>query len=186
MRVLTTSLAIACPRRTRWTAYACSRARPSEQRRSSRRSALDRSPRTRSPLRSRRSGSPFTSKRRPPSRARGLVRSRSSAFSGRCPMPGRVAAQAARCRVLHRVESRARSAPFSARVVRHEAAPNPVELVQHVVGEAPGRMSHSTRSTRERGEDVGLFDLEFACRRSPSASRPGTTRTLVVWSQIAR
>ena len=71
-----------------------------------------------------------------------------------------------------------------------EAELHPVELCEHVVRQVepsvPEDVDLDAAKHAERGEASLASWISSPCRRSASASRPGTTRTFGVWSQIAR
>ena len=87
--------------------------------------------------------------------------------------------------------SRARSARRAARAGRRgaRAAPSRARRARRRAGRACRRRGCRTRSPRRTRNGASCSfaaAISSACRRSASASSPGTTRTFGVWSQIAR
>ena len=147
--------------------------------------------RTCAPERSSRSGSPFTSTATPVSSATSKTRSRSSAFSGRWlrirPF-GCERQRAAGWRIASTTRSviASRGARWPAwRLICTQSSSASTSSGRS--SEPSGRMSHSLpRRIRNGASTSFAAAISSAWRRRSSASSPGTTRTLRVWSQIAR
>ena len=141
--------------------------------------------RTWRPDRSSRFGRPLTSSATPVSSATAIVRSRSSAFSGRCPISrpvGWLRQRTAGCRIAS--VTRAVSSRRGARWPAVERELHPLELGQHVVGGVEtavvADVALDTAQDPERRQAlVGCGDL---LRLPPQgvAVKPGTTLTFGV------
>src|SRR5581483_8218374 len=146
--------------------------------------------RTCSPLRSSLGASPFTSSATPVSIATSKTRSRSSAFSGLWPMSlpvGWLRQRTAGCRIASMtravISRRGARCPACSESCTYSSSASTSSGRSSVPSR---RMSHSAPRRMRNGASTSFAAaISSACRRSASASSPGTTVTFGVWSQIA-
>ena len=98
-------------------------------------------------------------------------------------------AEASDGRMAHGLDDAFRDLVARLALAGMKAELHPVELREHLVGEVEepsGRMSTSLPRRIWNGASCSLAAaISSPWRRTASASRPGTTRTACVWSQIA-